>query len=100
MSSTKISDLPDSANEEMEVVVQEERKAGKKVRWADSLPGESKGSFIDILVVFGLLLGATNSELSKSVLRFPLLKLQKTDLMLSVLLSVIFAIIFAIYKLF
>lgn len=98
MSSTKISDLPDSVGEEMEVTNQEERKARKKVRWADNLSGDSKGSFIDTLVVFALLLGATNNELSKTVLRFPLLKLQKSDLLFNLLLSVIFSVLFLIYK--
>jgi hypothetical protein len=94
MSSTKISDLPDSlAEEEAVVSIQpefliNEKRTNKKSEW------------LDILVVFGLLMGATNSELSKSILRFPLLKLQKTDLLFSVLLSVIFSILFGIYKLF
>jgi hypothetical protein len=97
MSSTKISDLPDSSVEEEAVVsavsiqpefLINEKRTNKKSEW------------MDILVVFGLLMGATNNELSKSILRFPLLKLQKTDLLFSVLLSVIFSILFVIYKLF
>jgi hypothetical protein len=94
MSSTKISDLPDSSVEEEAVLsirpefLINEKRTNKKSEW------------VDILVVFGLLMGATNNEFSKSILRFPLLKLQKTDLLFSVLLSVIFSILFAIYKLF
>jgi hypothetical protein len=94
MSSTKISDLPDSSVEEEAVVsVHPEFLINEKITIR-------KTEWMDILVVFGILMGATNNELSKSILRFPLLKLQKTDLLFSVLLSVIFSILFGIYKLF
>lgn len=88
MSSTKISDLPDSVVDSV---------PSFEIAKTSSITGSNRA--VDILVVFGLLLAATNSEVSKSILRFPLLKLQKTDLLFSVLLSIIFAAIYAAYKL-
>lgn len=86
-SSTRIIDLPDSDIEEE-----------KKLEQIVDVPS-SRLSFVDILVVLLLLLAATNNEVSKSILRFPLLKLQKTDVLFGILISVIFTAIYAIYKL-
>lgn len=87
MSSTRIADLPDSITEEEKI---EEQTV--------TIP-PLRSSFVDILVVLSLLLAATNNEVSKSILRFPLLKLQKTDVLFGVLLSVIFAAIYSVYRL-
>jgi hypothetical protein len=115
MASTRIEDLPDNneqhslteeqiPEEELDLMLQEESfMTGNVKPKAKGKPDlfpffwETYGDFIkNILLVLGILLLSSNNEVQKSIARFPLVKLQRTDFYFGILVSVLFIILYAI----
>lgn len=114
MASTRIEDLPDNneqpslreeqiPEEELNLMLQEESFMSGPVKpkakgKPDLFPvfWENYGDFVkNTLVVLGILLLSSNNEVQKSIARFPLVKLQRTDFYFGILVSVLFIILYA-----
>lgn len=115
MASTRIIDLPDNneqpslteeqvPEEELDLMLQEESfMTGTVKPKAKGKPDlfpvfwETYGGFVkNILLVLGILLLSSNNEVQKSIARFPLVKLQRTDFYFGILVSVLFIILYVI----
>jgi hypothetical protein len=109
MASTKIDDLPDNLDhpeESFEEEVTEELKEyinsaesenpkKSNFNWSSQFKKYSH-FFKNILLVLIFLMLATNNEVQKSIAKFPLIKLQRTDFYFSILVSVFFVLIYAV----
>lgn len=113
MASTRIEDLPDNNEqpslreeqipEELDLMLQEESfMTGPVKPKAKGKPDlfpvfwETYGDFTkNTLLVLGILLLSSNNEVQKSIARFPLVKLQRTDFYFGILVSVLFIILYA-----